>query len=164
MKTNKKRCQRCKKEKIKSSFIANTNLCKICKQEKNIVYYKKNNKRLNINASKKYWLLKNTNYNKWFLLYKKGKIEHKIKDKEFLENYKREHPCAKCGESDYRCIDLHHINPEIKKDVVSQMIGRYSRKKMLEEIEKCITLCANCHRKLHYELKKQTSAKMSTHN
>lgn len=57
--------------------------------------------------------------------------------------------CVVCGESDLRCLDLHHKDPSKKKFTLS--ISNYSRTEEAwkEEIEKCITLCANCHRKLH---------------
>ena len=57
-------------------------------------------------------------------------------------------PCIVCGESEPICIDFHHIDPS-KKDFT---IGQHrSRNKILlqAEIDKCVCLCANCHRKVH---------------
>ena len=68
-----------------------------------------------------------------------------LKRREFLDNYRSEHPCF-CGESDLACLDFHHVDGT-KEGNVSTISGR---KKMMEEIAKCIVVCANCHRKLHY--------------
>jgi len=64
----------------------------------------------------------------------------------WVNEIKSELPCIKCGETDIRCLDFHHRNPDSKILAVASMI-RHSRKKILEEIKKCDVLCANCHRK-----------------
>ena len=66
----------------------------------------------------------------------------------WYKKLKKQYSC-KCGESDPRCIDFHHRKPESKTTTVSWLVGqRNSRKKILEEIEKCDPICSNCHRKL----------------
>ena len=71
--------------------------------------------------------------------------------KEWLDNYKRTLFCSDCGMS-FRehpeCCDFHHVRD--KKGDVPQLL-KYSKKTTLEEIMKCIPLCANCHRIKHYE-------------
>lgn len=57
-------------------------------------------------------------------------------------------PCVICGESDPCCLDFHHIDPN-KKDFT---IGKYRNKGkdvLLNEIKKCVSVCSNCHRKIH---------------
>ena len=56
--------------------------------------------------------------------------------------------CFWCGFSHARALDFHHI---IKKDhnKVHKLAADGSMKKAVEEIKKCIVLCANCHRILH---------------
>ena len=61
--------------------------------------------------------------------------------------------CATCGETHPATLDFHHVNPNEKDGAISAMVLASSKKKLLAEIEKCIVLCANCHRKLHYEEK-----------
>jgi hypothetical protein len=65
-------------------------------------------------------------------------------------------PCESCGESDWRCIDLHHIDPVTKttpRGGISQCIYRgWSIERMIEEIKKCRPLCVNCHRMEHSSL------------
>lgn len=59
--------------------------------------------------------------------------------------------CEKCGYDKCSWVfDFHHINPE-EKDF---SISRYSTLawwKIKKELDKCVMLCANCHRELHYE-------------
>lgn len=63
---------------------------------------------------------------------------------------KTQYACLICGENDPVCIDFHHVNEEEKLfNVGDANQGGYSRKRVLEEIGKCVALCANCHRKLH---------------
>ncbi len=56
--------------------------------------------------------------------------------------------CCICGESDVACLDFHHIDDKIMN--VSQLINSESIELIKREIEKCIVICSNCHRKLHY--------------
>ena len=59
--------------------------------------------------------------------------------------------CARCGEGDASCLDFHHRNPDEKSDELGRAIwiNGWSKKRILQEIDKCVVLCANCHRKLH---------------
>jgi hypothetical protein len=61
-----------------------------------------------------------------------------------------EKSCERCGESDNACLDWHHVDPSQKEHEVSFLLCNRSREAILEEIDKCICLCSNCHRKLHY--------------
>ena len=59
-------------------------------------------------------------------------------------------PCIACGESDPVVIDFHHRDPKTKDKEIARMCGqRMSRAKIKEEIDKCVCLCSNCHRKVH---------------
>jgi len=65
-------------------------------------------------------------------------------------------PCVECGESDPCVIDFHHVDPSKKSFSIGRK--RNSIPLIIKEIEKCVCLCANCHRKLHagrFELKKR---------
>jgi len=70
--------------------------------------------------------------------------------REWFLNLKKQYKCLKCGESNYRCLDFHHMSDNKFKDVNKMVHHGNSKKKILEEIDKCEVLCANCHRKLHY--------------
>ncbi len=57
--------------------------------------------------------------------------------------------CSRCGYN--KCIsalEFHHEGEE-KDRCLTDMIKNCSKQKVLKEIEKCILLCANCHREVH---------------
>lgn len=85
------------------------------------------------------------NKQKYFDKAAKAKLKRKAW---FLETYKDILVC-KCGESDIRCLDFHHLDPKTKVKMVSELIRTSGKKKIAEEIAKCEVLCANCHRKIH---------------
>ena len=70
--------------------------------------------------------------------------------REWFIEFKKELKCEICGEGRYWVLDFHHIDPTKKDIEVSILIRKGSKKKALEEIQKCKVLCANCHRDLHY--------------
>ena len=58
--------------------------------------------------------------------------------------------CQICGYN--KCIealDFHHINPKDKTFNIATKMGM-SFEKLKPELDKCILLCSNCHRELHY--------------
>ena len=64
-------------------------------------------------------------------------------------DYKSTLCCHICGESHPAIIDFHHTEkPEGEK--VSYYVRQNQWKRAYEEAKKCQPLCANCHRKLHY--------------
>ena len=58
--------------------------------------------------------------------------------------------CKKCGETRFYVLDFHHRDPSQKEYTINRMIKSASFDKLLQEIEKCDVLCANCHREFHY--------------
>ena len=61
--------------------------------------------------------------------------------------YLSTHPCSSCGESYPRVLEFHRKGN--KEAEVSRMMGRGASLDALKrEIEKCVVLCANGHRKL----------------
>jgi hypothetical protein len=57
-------------------------------------------------------------------------------------------PCVLCGDNYLPAIDFHHLDPATKAGQPSDL--RRRRAGALEaEVENCICLCANCHRKFH---------------
>jgi len=59
---------------------------------------------------------------------------------------KSDTPCAHCGETYPPCVmDYDHQVPSEKKHNVAHMMGQ-SWQAILKEIDKCVLLCANCHR------------------
>jgi DNA-binding protein Fis len=61
--------------------------------------------------------------------------------------------CEKCGYN--KCVaamDFHHKDPKEKDFGLSGNGNTQSWKKLKKEADKCLLLCANCHRELHEEL------------
>ncbi len=58
--------------------------------------------------------------------------------------------CANCGYK--KCIqvlEFHHLNPNKKDFGISAKGYARSWEKVKKELDKCIILCANCHREIH---------------
>ena len=92
---------------------------------------------------------------KW---YEKNKAKHigyvRNRDKKikaWLKEYKSSLKCEKCDENHPACLEFHHINPSEKKFAIGRINDYLSWRMLKTEIAKCRVLCANCHRKEHYE-------------
>ena len=70
----------------------------------------------------------------------------------WLTEYKATLFCTGCGESHPATLDFHHTDPATKERSLGDAVRyAWSRRKVLAEIAKCEVLCANCHRKLHWQ-------------
>lgn len=59
--------------------------------------------------------------------------------------------CSICGYD--KCIaalDFHHVDPTQKDFNISQYYKKDFTDELKAELDKCILICANCHRELHY--------------
>jgi hypothetical protein len=84
---------------------------------------------------------------------RRGLAQEKKDRKEFLEyrrsltnEIKSRYGCQCCEEKEPVALDFHHL--EEKEFHVSEMLKR-NMPSIISEINKCIVLCANCHRKFH---------------
>lgn len=109
---------------------------------------------------KKQWCLENKDRlremgKKWYKKNKKSVIERTQKRRkeivEWLDNYKSKQKCSNCPENHPATLDFHHIDPK-QKDIGINSIRCYGWgiEKIEKEIQKCVVLCSNCHRKLHW--------------
>jgi hypothetical protein len=58
--------------------------------------------------------------------------------------------CRGCGGVFHpAAFDFHHVDPAKKDFALTDKIARLSFSQLLEEANKCILLCANCHRIHH---------------
>jgi len=56
--------------------------------------------------------------------------------------------CARCGWKDnFSALEFHHVNG--KKDFTIGQVANKSWDSIVDELKKCIILCANCHRVEH---------------
>lgn len=63
--------------------------------------------------------------------------------------------CERCGYSKcIRALEFHHKDPTQKEFLISKYTGA-GIEKIKPELDKCMLLCANCHREVHAELDEQ---------
>lgn len=127
-------CNKCKQEKSFSEFNKNKrkkdglqDYCKTCKSKSDNKYYLENTESFNIRNKK------------W--------SEKRFKE---IEKIFINRSCKKCGETRTHVLDFHHIDPLQKEFNIGPGKKSYKTETILNEIEKCITLCSNCHRDFHY--------------
>jgi hypothetical protein len=131
-----KHCNKCGKDKPISEFGKNKSkkdglqtMCKECVRAYGKLHYA---------THKEDYINRNRSYR-----------EH---NREWLNSIKSQLKCSICGEDRIWCLDFHHTNPSEKEGSVSHMIQ--APNKLKSELEKCIVLCANCHRDVHYQMNK----------
>lgn len=125
-----------RKEYFKKYYLEN--------KEKRKKYYEDNKEKIikrcteyakqNIIASRKY----------------KNKSKHSKKEiaREYVRNIKIN---CKCGQNNYMSLDFHHKDVKDKKYSINKLISHgYKLETIKNEIDKCIIICANCHRKEHF--------------
>lgn len=128
-----KKCSRCKKAKSWSEFSPRANgkpnaYCKPCR-----VDYQRE------------WLAKNPKKMRKHVAYGERR---RVELRQWVEENFKSGSCADCG-VDYPpyVLEFDHLNPVDKVQDVGEMVNRrFSRKKIVEEIEKCDLVCANCHK------------------
>lgn len=71
--------------------------------------------------------------------------------KENIDDLKSSLKCAKCGDSRFYVLDFHHKDPKEKDNTIARLTANQaSEERLNQELQKCICLCANCHREFHY--------------
>jgi hypothetical protein len=68
----------------------------------------------------------------------------------WLDDYRKNLECEICGENDPVCLDFHHRDAKLKDFSIANIkaVG-WGKDRVLLEIQKCMVVCANCHRKIH---------------
>ncbi|QEP29287.1 hypothetical protein BFINDDAI_00076 [Salmonella phage EH2] len=71
---------------------------------------------------------------------------------DIISLYFPELKCSKCGYDKCKAaLEFHHVESDSKDYNISVFrSSNISRAKLHTELQKCIILCANCHRELHY--------------
>ena len=88
--------------------------------------------------------------------YNKSKKD-RVKKREFILNYKKDKRCFKCGWNSFPPIlEFHHKKIEDKENDISFLVHYPSKNYDLikKEMNKCVLLCPNCHKILHFKEKK----------
>jgi hypothetical protein len=123
-----------------------TKMCLTCYRE-----HQKLNKKQFVSGSQCKDASGKTHYqrNKQYYLDRNG--ERKKMLVEFVENYKKSHPCVDCGNSDIRVLEFDHIGDDKEIDISRATRSGWSKERIQLEIEKCEVRCANCHRIVTWE-------------
>ena len=74
--------------------------------------------------------------------------ERKAKRIAHANKWRSAHPCS-CGEADIACLDFHHVKGENLFGILNTK-SHPTIEQLNAEMGKCIVICSNCHRKLHY--------------
>jgi len=76
-----------------------------------------------------------------------SKIEQRKKWTAFKSTLK----CINCGYSHPAALDFHHVILGPDNIKVHRLLANQAYERIMEEIKKCVVLCANCHRIHHHE-------------
>lgn len=81
-------------------------------------------------------------------------LKRQIIFQNFLARFKLITGCCLCGyRKTWKAIDYHHINPDKKEKSISNLFGHIEsekgRTKLIIELNKCISVCRNCHVEIH---------------
>lgn len=129
-------CSKCKKELAEDNFAIDKNRkrgracrCKECQKKLSQNHFEKNK-----------GVYRERNNQRMKLLF------------EWLHEYKSKLKCELCGYDKHpAALDFHHIGNDKVDGVPQVMANTKNKERTLEEIKKCIVVCSNCHRILHYE-------------
>lgn len=131
--SNTKHCGKCDKNlpisefgKNKARYDGLQSHCKSCRRLINNEYYKNSEVRRET--------------------VKRNRNKFKLANDIYINNLKKE-GCSYCEETEPCTLDFHHLYD--KKFNISEKRDRLSTENLKKEIEKCILVCSNCHRKIH---------------
>lgn len=99
--------------------------CKSCQKERNKKHYEENKD-----------------------AYLTRSAAQRVEQLQQFKDWKATLSCIACGEAEITCLEFHHKDPNVKEFLISDY-RRFNTPKWLEEVKKCVCLCANCHRKVH---------------
>ena len=138
-----KRYQENNKEKIAEYFKQYRQSHKEQLKEKDAQYYRNNREGI-LEYSKQYKKdnpEKSSGWSKQFY----------DKRREFMNKYKLSKGCQMCGYN--KCASALEFHHKGNKEFIVAHLLLYKMEAIKKEINKCIILCANCHRELHEEEK-----------
>jgi len=74
-----------------------------------------------------------------------------------MHKHKSMQCCNHCKDSRAQVLQFHHLDPK-KKDIKLSLAANngWSIKRIQQEINKCVVLCANCHIMEHVRIRQET--------
>jgi hypothetical protein len=86
---------------------------------------------------------------RWYQKHREDVFARKNRKKAELRSIARrakQRPCADCGvQYPYYVMDFDHVDDE-KLMIISTLVNRGGRNRLLAELAKCDVVCSNCHR------------------
>lgn len=138
-------CIQCKQEKPLLEFYRQAAskdghhpYCKVCSAQMSSAYNQNNRERMRL--AKNAWAAANRDVTRRYNQNSYRRMAAIVEDSKT--------PCLLCGEARSACVDFHHRDPTTKTAAIGQLV-HHSKDALVREIEKCVCLCANCHRLLH---------------
>lgn len=92
------------------------------------------------------WYAKNKERIRARKLERANKRRHEIRD--WVRSLKKR--CERCGFDNPIALDYHHVGSDKDFNVADAVKSGWGKDRIAEEIQKCILLCANCHRIEHH--------------
>ena len=136
--TETKNCQNCDTE-----FRITNNQTVYCCQKCYFDYKSKNKKTIEY---KRDWNRKYFQENKELINNRRRNWRQKRRN--MFNDYKSNIGCFRCGEQHPACLEFHHLDPS-EKDISIRTMVRLKGENLSKELDKCILVCANCHREIH---------------
>lgn len=122
--------------------------CVMCKEELPLSSFRKRNKNTEVRISycSECWKEYSRNhYKKDKQYYLDSNKERRKRNRQYVYNYLKEHPCEECGESRIAALQFDHLDRDEKDFTIGRKAHISSLDRIKKEIEKCRVLCANCH-------------------
>lgn len=128
-------CPKCNKSKLVSEFnkhkIRGTQTyCSDCSKQRDREDYQQNKN------NRKYKVRENN---------KRYRKEASV----YINEVKKSSKCCVCNENCWVCLDFHHLEDDKEFNIADGLRKNKTINKIKKEIDKCVVLCSNCHRKLH---------------
>lgn len=99
------------------------------------------------------WYAENGDHRKQQVANRRRKLKQRFAEyKQSLEC----HNCGLSGKDNQWALEHHHLDPNDKVTTIAHLVtSGYAWDTIMEEVAKCIVICANCHRMEHWEEYKQ---------
>ena len=143
-----KKCSKCKQTlpidnfwKNKTSNDGYQSYCKSCMKIRTANYQKTHPDKMKEYSKKSWWKHREEKIN--------GDRIRMDNRQVFLDSLKT--PCIKCGEKRPWVIQFHHKDNSQKSFGIGNWANYHkSKNDVINEVKKCVCLCANCHKEFHY--------------
>lgn len=93
---------------------------------------------------------------------KEQNFQRRKEAQQYISELKSTLKCTHCDENHPACLEFHHIDPSLKDlEVGKAARDRWGIARIKKEIDKCLVLCSNCHKKEHFNQRFRLSTPMA---